>query len=127
MTSPAFPFRGSADARRGIACWAKAAILAAAGMDDLFVVNTVSHPAKIRMLAELARDHRILVAFDEAPNAAAHSAAATAAGSTLGILVEVDTGMDRCGVDTAEDALAVVRTCPGCASRELPATKGIAR
>ena len=87
----------------------EAAVLAAAGMDDLFVVNTVSHPAKIRMLAELARDHRILVAVDEAPNAAAHSAAAVRAGSTLGIIVEVDTGMDRCGVDTAEDALAVAR------------------
>ncbi len=87
----------------------EAAVLAGAGMDDLFVVNTVSHPAKIRMLAELARDHRILVAVDEAPNAAAHSAAAVQAGSTLGILVEVDTGMDRCGVDTAQDALAVAR------------------
>src|SRR5215469_12594389 len=64
----------------------EAAVLAAAGMDDLFVVNTVAHPAKLRTLAELARDHRILVAVDEAANAAAHSAAAVAAGSTLGIM-----------------------------------------
>ena len=87
----------------------EAAILAAAGMDDLFVVNTVAHPAKLRMLAELARDHRVLVAVDEAANAAAHSAAAVAAGATLGIMVEVDTGMDRCGVDSAREALALAR------------------
>jgi D-serine deaminase-like pyridoxal phosphate-dependent protein len=87
----------------------EAAILAAAGMDDLFVVNTVAHPDKLRVLAELARDHRVLVAVDEAANAAAHSAAAVAAGSTLGIMVEVDTGMDRCGVDTAADCLALAR------------------
>jgi len=87
----------------------EAAILAAAGMDDLFVVNTVAHPAKLRVLAELARDHRVLVAVDEAANAAAHSAAAITAGSTLGIMVEVDTGMDRCGVDNAADCLAVAR------------------
>ncbi|HEY2692128.1 MAG TPA: alanine racemase [Streptosporangiaceae bacterium] len=87
----------------------EAAILAAAGMDDLFVVNTVAHPAKVRMLAELARDHRILVAVDEAANAEAHSAAAVRAGCTLGIMIEVDTGMDRCGVDTAQDALALAR------------------
>jgi D-serine deaminase-like pyridoxal phosphate-dependent protein len=87
----------------------EAAVLAAAGMDDLFVVNTVAHPAKLRMLAGLARDHRILVAVDDAANAAAHSAAAVAAGSTLGIMVEVDTGMDRCGVDTAQDCLALAR------------------
>ncbi|HMI23606.1 MAG TPA: alanine racemase [Streptosporangiaceae bacterium] len=87
----------------------EAAILAAAGMDDLFVVNTVAHPAKLRVLAELAREHRMLVAVDEAANAAAVSAAAVTAGSTLGIMVEVDTGMDRCGTDSAADCLALAR------------------
>ncbi|HKA94731.1 MAG TPA: alanine racemase, partial [Streptosporangiaceae bacterium] len=87
----------------------EAVVLADAGLDDLFVVNTVSHPAKIAVLARLAAGRRILVAVDEAPNAAALSAAATAAGSTLGILVEVDTGMDRCGTDTAEQTLALAR------------------
>ncbi len=87
----------------------EAAILAAAGMDDLFVVNTVAHPAKLQLLAELAREHRILVAVDEPANAAAHSAAAVRAGSTLGIMIEVDTGMDRCGVDDAAACLALAR------------------
>ena len=87
----------------------EAAVLAGEGFDDLFVVNTVAHPDKIRLLAELARDRRILIAVDEAANAAAHSAAAVRAGSTLGIFVEVDTGMNRCGVDTGEEALALTR------------------
>jgi len=87
----------------------EAAILAGDGFDDLFVVNTVSHPDKIRVLAELARECRILVAVDEAANAAAHSAAAVRAGSTVGIFVEVDTGMNRCGVDTADETLALAR------------------
>jgi D-serine deaminase-like pyridoxal phosphate-dependent protein len=91
----------------------EAAVLAGAGMDDLFVVNTVSHPDKIALLADLARDHTIHVAVDEAPNASALSAAAVRAGSTLGILVEVDTGMDRCGVDTEQDALALARHVAG--------------
>jgi D-serine deaminase-like pyridoxal phosphate-dependent protein len=91
----------------------EAAVLASTGLDDLFVINTVSHPVKIALLAELARDHRILVAVDEAANAGALSAAATAAGSTLGIMIEVDTGMDRCGVDTAEAGLALARHVTG--------------
>src|SRR3974377_1240962 len=78
----------------------EAAVLAAAGLDDLFVVNTVAHTDKLRMLAELARDHRILVAVDEAANAAAHSAAAVSAGSPLGIMIEVDTGRCACGGGT---------------------------
>jgi D-serine deaminase-like pyridoxal phosphate-dependent protein len=65
----------------------EAAVLAGAGFDDLFVVNTVAHPDKIRLLAELARDLRILVAVDDAVNAAAHSAAAVRAGSTVGIFI----------------------------------------
>jgi D-serine deaminase-like pyridoxal phosphate-dependent protein len=109
--SPDLARRQLAAGARGLSMatvW-EAAILAAAGMDDLFVVNTVAHPAKQRALAELARDHRILVAVDDAANAAALSAAAVAAGSTLGIMVEVDTGMDRCGVDSAADCLTLAR------------------
>jgi D-serine deaminase-like pyridoxal phosphate-dependent protein len=87
----------------------EAVVLAGAGLDDLFVVNTVTHPAKIRVLAELAREHRILVAADDLDNVAALSAAATRAGSELAVLVEVDTGMDRCGVDTADQALDLAR------------------
>ncbi len=96
----------------------EAAVLAAAGMDDLFVVNTVAHPDKIRVLAELAASHRILVAVDEAPNAAALSAAAVRAGSKLGVMIEVDTGMGRCGTDSEDDAVArpadpASRACAG--------------
>jgi D-serine deaminase-like pyridoxal phosphate-dependent protein len=87
----------------------EAAILAAAGLDDLFIVNTVGHPAKLTLLADLAREHRILVAVDEADNAADMSAAAVAASSTVGIMIEVDTGMDRCGVDDGDAALALAR------------------
>ena len=87
----------------------EAAVLADAGLDDLFVVNTVSHPAKIALLASLAEGHRILVAVDESSNAAALSAAAVRAGSVLGVMVEVDTGMDRCGVDTPQAAIDLAR------------------
>src|SRR5487761_1585259 len=87
----------------------EAVVLADAGLDDLFVVNTVAHPDKIRVLAELAAGHRILVAVDEAPNAAALSAAAVRAGSTLGVMIEVDTGMGRCGTDSEDDALTLAR------------------
>jgi D-serine deaminase-like pyridoxal phosphate-dependent protein len=91
----------------------EAAVLAAAGLDDLFVVNTVSHPAKIAQLARLAAGRRVIVAVDDAANATALSAAAVLAGSVLGIAVEVDTGMDRCGVDTADAALTLARLVAG--------------
>jgi D-serine deaminase-like pyridoxal phosphate-dependent protein len=50
--------------------------------------------------AVLAATHRILVAVDDAVNIAALSAAAVRAGAVLGVMVEVDTGIDRYGADT---------------------------
>ncbi len=58
----------------------EAVALAWEGLDDLFVVNTVSHPEKMRVLAELARSRRVLVAVDDASNAAELSMAARSAG-----------------------------------------------
>jgi D-serine deaminase-like pyridoxal phosphate-dependent protein len=87
----------------------EAVALAASGFDDLFVVNTVTGRDKIEALAALARERRVLVAIDDARNARALGEAAVAAGSTLVVLIEVDTGMDRAGVDTVDGAVALAR------------------
>ena len=98
--------------------------LAWAGLDDLFVVNTVSHPEKIRVLAELARSRRVLVAVDDASNAAELSTAARSAGSEVGVLIEVDTGMDRAGVDAEEDAVALAKAVVACDHLRLEGITG---
>ena len=77
----------------------EAVVLAEAGFDDLFVVNTVEGAAKIARLAELARERRVLVAVDDLDNATRLSRAAAASGATLGVLIEIDTGMRRAGLD----------------------------
>lgn len=82
----------------------EAVMLAEAGLDDLFVVNTVAGPAKIACLAALARERRILVAVDDLENAAQLSRAAIGAGASLGVLIEIDTGMRRAGLDNPERA-----------------------
>lgn len=87
----------------------EAAAMAAAGLDELFIVNTITHPAKIARVAQLAAGRRIHIAVDSAENAGVLADAARRAGTQLGVLIEVDTGMDRAGVDTAEAALAVAR------------------
>ena len=87
----------------------EALVMFEAGIDDLFVVNTIAGPAKLKALAELARGARIRVAADDAANADELSKAAVAAGSTLGVMIEIDTGMDRAGVDDAGAAVALAR------------------
>jgi D-serine deaminase-like pyridoxal phosphate-dependent protein len=102
----------------GLSCatvW-EAIVLVDTGLDHIFLVNTVAGPTKIRALAELAGRADIMVAVDDADNAAALAEAARAAGSQLGVFIEVDDGMDRCGVDTPAEALDLARrlvTMPG--------------
>lgn len=95
----------------GLSCatvW-EAVVLGASGLDDLFVVNTIAGADKLAALAALARERRIHVAVDEVPATRALAAAATSAGSTVGVLIEVDTGMDRAGVDTVDAAVQLAR------------------
>lgn len=88
----------------------EAIVMVRSGVGGVFVVNTVAGRDKIAALAALARDTDVMVAVDDADNAGEIAAAAREAGSTLGALIEVDTGMDRAGVDTTEEALALART-----------------
>jgi D-serine deaminase-like pyridoxal phosphate-dependent protein len=85
----------------------EAIVMVRSGVDGVFVVNTVAGRDKLAALAELAREATVMVAVDDESNAADVAAAATNAGSELGVLVEVDTGMDRAGVDTTEEAVAL--------------------
>ena len=87
----------------------EAIVMIDAGVDDILVANEVVGPSRIRALAEAARDGRVTVAVDSAANLDDLSAAAVAAGSVIGVLVEVDVGMNRGGVRSKEEALDVAR------------------
>ncbi|MEA2550165.1 MAG: D-threonine aldolase, partial [Chloroflexota bacterium] len=87
----------------------EAIVMVRAGADDVLIANQLVDPAKRRAAALLAREANVIVNVDDAGDAEALSDAAVAAGSTLGVLVEVDTGMHRAGADTPEEALAVAR------------------
>ena len=85
----------------------EAMVMVQAGLDGAFLVNTVAGRDKLSALATIARRAEVMVAVDDTQNAQALAAAAHSAGSTLGVLIEVDTGMDRAGVDTPEEAVAL--------------------
>ena len=87
----------------------EAEALADAGLTDLFIANQIVGPLKLRRLVDLARRARVSVCVDEAQNVADLSRAAREAGVTIGVLVEVDLGMSRCGVEPGEPALALAR------------------
>jgi D-serine deaminase-like pyridoxal phosphate-dependent protein len=87
----------------------EAEVLADAGLTDLFVANQIVGSTKLRRLAELAHRAEVRVCVDDAQNVDEMAQAARAAGVALGVLVEVDVGMQRCGVEPGEPALALAR------------------
>lgn len=74
---------------------------------DILVAYPAVDPARTMRLAALARGATIRVAVDTPEAIAALSAAAGAAGTTLGILVDLDVGSGRTGVPTADRLVAL--------------------
>jgi len=87
----------------------EAEVLADAGLIDLFIANEIVGPIKLRRLADLACRAQVRVCVDDPGNVDAVAQAAQAAGCTIGVLVEVDIGQRRCGVEPGEPALALAR------------------
>ena len=79
----------------------EAEALAAGGVDDLFISNEIIEPAKLARVAALAARVKLAIAVDSPLGIERLSLALKAAGSMLGVFVEVDVGQGRCGVAPA--------------------------
>jgi D-serine deaminase-like pyridoxal phosphate-dependent protein len=99
----------------GITCatLGEAEAMAAAGIPSILIANQVVGPGKITRLVALLRGTEVIVAVDDAGQAATLAAAAAAAGTTLAVVMEVDLGLGRAGVapgaPVLELASAIVR------------------
>jgi D-serine deaminase-like pyridoxal phosphate-dependent protein len=87
----------------------EAEALADAGLTDILIANQIVGPIKLRRLGQLARRAKVRVCVDDAQNVVDLSRAMQEAGATLGVLVEVDIGMGRCGVAPGEPALELAK------------------
>ncbi len=89
----------AAGSTTGITCskLAEAEVLVAGGVGDVLIANQVVGPDKAKRLAVLNAEALVRCAVDCAANVDELGTAATAAGVTIGVLVEVEVGMNRCG------------------------------
>jgi D-serine deaminase-like pyridoxal phosphate-dependent protein len=87
----------------------EAEILAWGGVPDIMVTNEVVGAAKLARLAALSRIARVIVCADDARQVIAYEAAAEQAAIQLDVLVEIDVGAGRCGVEPGPEAVALAR------------------
>jgi D-serine deaminase-like pyridoxal phosphate-dependent protein len=113
----------------GITCakLGEAEVLADAGIRNILIANEIVGPLKINRLMALCRRADPMVAVDSADNVRMLSTHAAAAGINLGVLVEVDVGMGRCGVPPGQPALDLARlviSLPGLTFKGLQGYEG---
>ena len=105
----------------------EAAAMADAGLDNLLIANQVVGPVKAAELARVAGLATVTAAVDSAANLVELSAAASRAGTEVGVIIEVDVGLHRSGVRTAAEAVALGRQAseaPGLRLRGLLGYEG---
>lgn len=93
----------------GITCakLGEAEIMAAAGVRDILIANQIVGPQKVRRLMALLERADPIVAVDSAENVAELGDAASGAGRRLRVLIEVNVGMNRAGVEPGPAAAAL--------------------
>src|SRR5260370_27282763 len=91
----------------------EAEVLVRGGVKDVLVSNQVVGERKLRRLAALAEEATIALCFDAPEQVDAASRVARDFGVTLGGLVEIEVGMERCGVPAGRDAGLLARRVAG--------------
>lgn len=119
--TPAIAHKQLAAGAVGICCQklGEAEVMADSGVDNILITYEIIGPAKIRRLMDLAHRADVMVTVDDADNVRNLSAAARAAGVSLGILVDVNSGQDRCGVAPGAPALRLAHAVAASRGLEL--------
>ena len=95
----------------GVTCakLAEAEVMAAAGVKSILIANQVVGEMKTTRLANLRRRADVMVAVDSLVNVRQISRAAVEAGVTVGVLIEVNAGMNRCGLEPGAPVVEFAR------------------
>ena len=129
-TKSAVVARKLVDAGAKGGCVAKvseAEAIAAAGFDDLLITCEIVGPAKVRRLVDLFRRHPgIRIVVDSAVGATAINDALAAAGidDPIAVLIDLDVGLHRTGVQPGAPALALARHVAGLKHLRLIGVQG---
>ena len=100
----------------------EAEVMAGVGDTEILVAYPILGQEKLKRLAALAKGGSVLLALDSETAARELSAAAISQGSCLGVLVEFDVGLNRCGLPPGQpcvDLARIVEKLPGLKFRGL--------
>ena len=93
----------------GICCQklGEAEVMAAAGIENILIPYNIVGPRKVERLTRVAKRTKIIVAVDDEITARGISDQAEKDGCRVNVIIELDTGTQRCGVQSPEAAAAL--------------------
>lgn len=113
----------------GICCQklAEAEVMAAAGVEDILITNQIVGHRKVWRLVNLSKHSNVIVAVENLENAKNISEAALKRETKVNIIVEINVGIDRCGVEPGKQTLEFIqriRRLPGLSFRGMMGYEG---
>jgi D-serine deaminase-like pyridoxal phosphate-dependent protein len=111
MKVPALAHKLVAAGAIGVTCakLGEAEVMAAAGVRNILIANQIVGPGKIARLAALSQIADAIVAVDDADNVAALARAAQTHAAPQRVVIEVDTGLARAGIQPGDACLALAQ------------------
>lgn len=100
----------------GGVCSAKvseAEVMVHGGITNVMITSEIIAPLKIQRLCNLAKQAEVIVACDNLDNARNISMAAVSHGVHIGLVVELETGLERCGVQDIESGVELAKAISG--------------
>ncbi|MCY3824254.1 MAG: DSD1 family PLP-dependent enzyme [Nitrospinae bacterium] len=122
--SPWFAKKQIALGAVGVCCQkvSEAEVMVGGGVENVLVSSEITAVSKLKRLAALARHARLMLVVDHPQGVAMLAEAVTAAGAEIDVLVDVEVGHARCGVEPGEPAVELARRVEAAKGLEL---KGI--
>lgn len=124
---PAIAHKQVAAGAVGICCatLGEAEVMVEAGLNDVLVTRAVVGRTKVERLCALSRHSHISVVTDSVENVAELAVVAESTGVVLDVLMEVNVGQNRCGVEPASaQALALAERIAGQKSLRFAGIQG---
>ncbi|EDO33551.1 predicted protein [Nematostella vectensis] len=79
------------------------------GVRDVLISNEVIGESKLLRLASLAKQAKVSVCVDDAQNVEEMSKVASIMGATIDVIIEVNVGQERCGVEPGEQVVQLAK------------------
>ena len=87
----------------------EAEVLARAGLGPILIANQIAGPQKIDRLFAISRAVEVIATVESEFNVRELEEGAARAGRTIGVIIEADTGMHRCGTESPDETVGLAR------------------